>query len=37
MNSRMREKDLCIKDLNLHVQELEFAVSNIRLDLEATH
>jgi hypothetical protein len=37
LNSRMREKESHIKDLSMHVEELEFTLNNIRLDLEATH
>lgn len=37
LNSKLREKESNIKDLNMHIEELEFTLSNIKLDLEATH
>ena len=37
LNAKLREKESNIKDLTMHIEELEFTLSNIKLDLEATH
>lgn len=36
LNGKLREKETSIKELTMQIEELEFTVSNIRLDFQAT-